>query len=131
MIEHKISITYKSFDIDGFSKKNINCDLDYFNSQIIESIILDFPIQTVICTSDENDIRTVVCGGEIISTIKNYMSGCFELVNLELLSEYNGMRLSDLPYNIQRRLGDFLIKFCIINPSTDKNAIDSIINRNK
>lgn len=65
-------------------------------SQFIESILLDYPIPTIIL-SEYKDYQEIIKGSEYIMALTNFLYDQLELTGLTKLTSLNGFKYSDLP----------------------------------
>lgn len=96
---------------------------DTKKSRFIESLLLRLPIPAFYFNEKEENELEVIDGLQRISTIKNYViHENFKLINLEFLTEYNGLFFHELPSTFQRRIKTFQITTYIIEKGTP-NAV--------
>lgn len=65
-------------------------------SKLIESLLLNIPVPVLYFAEDEDGTRVVVDGQQRLRAIEEFHSGLFKLQKLEMLSDLNGQRWTDL-----------------------------------
>ena len=98
-------------------------------SRLIESLLLRIPIPVFYVAADEKETWTVVDGVQRMSTINDYVTGQFPLSQLQYLTRLNGLRHSDLPRPMQRRIGETQLIVNIIEPSTPSEVMFNVFYR--
>ncbi len=73
-------------------------------SKLIESFILNVPVPPIYFSEDEYGIYSVIDGKQRLTSIHNFLNDKFKLKNLEVFSELNGLKFSDLPNQIKHAL---------------------------
>ncbi|RKR53697.1 hypothetical protein C7387_3166 [Yokenella regensburgei] len=85
-------------------------------SRIIESLILGFPIQNIICEENEFGELTVLDGTKILNSLFRFFNGEFRLKDLTLRKDLNGCMLNELSYREYSFLMErYIFTFVIIN----------------
>ena len=98
-------------------------------SRLIESLLLRIPIPVFYVAADENENWLVVDGVQRMFTIYNYVTDQFRLNQLEYLDKFNKKRYSDLPRQMQRRIGETQLVVNIIDPGTPEDVMFNIFHR--
>ena len=98
-------------------------------SRLIESLLLRIPIPVFYVAADENENWLVVDGVQRMFTIYNYVTDEFPLSRLEYLDKFNRMKYSDLPRQMQRRIGETQLVVNIIDPGTPEDVMFNIFHR--
>ncbi|SHH51042.1 DUF262 domain-containing protein [Flavobacterium johnsoniae] len=103
---------------------------DTKKSRFIESLLLRLPIPAFYFNEKEENELEVIDGLQRISTIKNYViHENFKLINLEFLTEYNGLFFHELPSTFQRRIKTFQITTYVIEKGTPNTVKYNIFKR--
>ena len=98
-------------------------------SRLIESLLLRIPIPVFYVAADENENWLVVDGVQRMSTIYNYVTDQFPLSQLEYLDKFDRKRYSELPRQMQRRIGESELVVNIIDPRTPEDVMFNIFHR--
>jgi hypothetical protein len=97
--------------------------------QLIESILLRIPLPVFYVAATEDDMWSVVDGLQRLTTIHDYLSDAFALTGLEYLHQLEGLRFSDLPRSMQRRIEETSLVLNIIQPGTPDELMINIFKR--
>lgn len=96
-------------------------------SKLIESVLMRVPLPTLYFAENESSRLVVVDGLQRLSTFRRFVEGGS---SLRLRNpEYNGKRFADLPYNLQRRIGNCYMLAYIIDASVPDSLKFDIFDR--
>lgn len=99
-------------------------------SRLIESILLRIPLPAFYLDAAIDDTWLVVDGLQRLSTLDVFLNRSeLELSNLEFLTELEGKRFKDLPFNLQQQLEDTELNLYIIRPETPPEVKFTIFSR--
>lgn len=140
MIEYDLETLVKKIN-----KGVIQLDPDYqrrhrwptdYSSRLIESLILNIPIPIIYISQNfDADTETseyrfsVIDGQQRLTAIRDYFNEEFALIELETLPELNGMKYSQLPPFLIRRLEERTIKCLRIDSTVDPQVKLDIFER--
>ena len=98
-------------------------------SRLVESLLLRIPLPVFYVASDEKDNWAVVDGLQRMSTINRYVSGEFNLSNLEYLTHLEGKKHGDLGRPMQRRISETSLVVNVIEWGTPDEVMFNIFHR--
>ena len=102
----------------------------YYQSRLIESILLTFPLPSFYFDASDDDDWLVVDGLQRLSTLKRFViDKQLKLSGLEVLKEFNGYKYDDLPISMTSRIDEFQVTVYLIKPGTPKEIKYEVFNR--
>lgn len=123
-----IRITSKSVH-NRFEYKKVDLEPEY-QSSIIESLFLDYPLKRIVIHDDERSIEKVIYGSEIIQTINDFFNNNFMFVPKILTGVPSNYFLS-MPRQYQRRIEQAYVDFvvlCTWKKDVDIKEISKLLN---
>lgn len=121
-------------------KKNIDLEKSIFekhtakwkvveNSLLIESILLNIPINPIYFFENENMILEVIDGWQRLTCLKNFYNNEFKLNGLRFLTELENRNYSNLPPKYKNLLNHYLLRMVIIKHGSDPKIKFDLFNR--
>lgn len=107
----------------------INTYDKYEASELIETILLDVPIQAFYMYELRDGRKKILDGNKRLIAILDFMDNSFALSGLHFLSQFNGMHFSELPPLIRSRIENFEITTHTITPPASPDVLNSLIKR--
>ena len=98
-------------------------------SRLIESLLMRIPIPSFYFDASNEDHWLVVDGLQRLSTIRDFIDEKFALVNLEFLHDFEGLKFSQLPPTMQRRIEETEFVCYQIMPNTPSRVKFEIFRR--
>ena len=114
---------YNSTGYTGFSHEKM--------SDIIESILLYFPIGEIYATISPSEEIDVIGGRRLLDSIYHFIGDNFRLYGMEFFPELNGKKFSELPRHIKNRILETELTIHSIQTTEDKAIIESFRRRIK
>ena len=113
----------------GFQRKAGIWDFTQ-KSRLIESLLLRISIPAFYTAADTKDDWIIVDGQQRLHTLYGFIhQQAFVLSNFEFLNQFNAMRFSQLPRNMQRRILETEFVIHVIRPSAPKEVTHTIFKR--
>ncbi|WP_282778020.1 DUF262 domain-containing protein [Phaeodactylibacter xiamenensis] len=102
----------------------------YYQSRLIESILLRFPLPAFYFDASDDDKWLVVDGLQRLWALKRFIvDENLKLRGLEVLEDMNGARYQDLPEKMKLRINEFQVITFLIKPGTPKEVKYDVFNR--
>ena len=98
-------------------------------SELIESILMGFPIPLIYLFENENGIRQVVDGKQRITALKMFLNNEFALTSLSMLPDLKGKIFDDIRPLSQAKLEDYQLHTYVIQPPTPEFVKFNIFER--
>jgi hypothetical protein len=98
-------------------------------SKLIESMVMRIPLPVFYLAEREDGKTVVVDGLQRLTTFLRFLDNDFSLRDLQLATELNGMRYSDLPMKLQNRLEDTQLILYLIDSKVPEQARLDIFDR--
>ncbi len=113
----------------GFQRKAGIWDVTQ-KSRLIESLLLRIPIPAFYMAADTKDDWIIVDGLQRLHTLYGFIhEQAFVLSHFEFLNQFNAMRFSQLPRNMQRRILETEFVIHAIQPGAPKEVTHTIFKR--
>jgi len=103
-------------------------------SKLIESILLDVPIQVIYLAELDSDNNNEFCyevvdGQQRLTAFFEFLDDKYKLEKLSILNSLNGKKFSELEAKYQRAIEDYLLTVYIIKKESEKEAKFDIFER--
>lgn len=99
-------------------------------SRLIESMLLRIPLPTFYFDGSDDECWLVVDGLQRLNAMKAFIiDQSLKLINLEYFGEFTGLKFSELPRNMMRRLEETQIIANVIQPGTPDEVKFTIFKR--
>jgi hypothetical protein len=98
-------------------------------SALIESILLKIPIPVFYMSAKNADEWLVVDGLQRLTTMYDFVKDQFSLKGLKILSQYDGLKFSQFPRSLARRIQETELVVHVIQPGSPRNATSQIFHR--
>ena len=122
-------IKYDALDLAPDFQRRSGIWKDMDKSRLIESLLLRIPIPVFYVAADKEDNWFVVDGVQRMSTINDYATDKFALKKLEYLTQFEDLKFSALPRNMQRRIGETQLTVNIMQPGTPEEVMFNVFRR--
>lgn len=122
-------IRYKDIILNPDFQRNDRIWKEADKSALIESILLKIPIPVFYMSAQENDEWLVVDGLQRLTTMYDFITDQFSLNGLKVLTQYNGIKFSQFPRSIARRIRETELVVHVIQSGSPKNATTQIFHR--
>ncbi len=117
-------------DLNTEFQRSGNLWKPYYQSRLIESILLRFPLPAFYFDASDDDKWLVVDGLQRLWTLKRFIvDETLKLRGLEVLKDMNGLKYQDLPEKMKLRINEFQVITFLIKPGTPKEVKYDVFNR--
>ena len=97
-------------DLNTEFQRSGNLWKPYYQSRLIESILLRFPLPAFYFDASDDDKWLVVDGLQRLWTLKRFIvDETLKLRGLEVLKDMNGLKYQDLPEKMKLRINEFQV----------------------
>lgn len=122
-------VKHKEIILNPDFQRNSRIWKDKDKSALIESILLKIPIPVFYMSARPDEKWLIVDGLQRITTIYDFMNGDFALKGLEILDQYEGLKFSQFPRVLERRLRETEFVVHVIQPESPTVATTQIFQR--
>ncbi|WP_288379757.1 DUF262 domain-containing protein [uncultured Massilia sp.] len=102
---------------------------DERQSKLIESLVLGLPIPIIFLAEVENGRIEIVDGSQRIRTIAAFVSNELKIVELETLTELNGLTFEDLPLSRKRKINNIPIRTIVLSDAATAEVRNELFER--
>lgn len=102
---------------------------DERQSKLIESITLGLPIPIIFLAEDINGRLEIVDGSQRIRTLAAFLTGELTLVELDKLTEMNGIKFEDLPASRKRKINNTPIRMIVLSETATEEVKNDLFER--
>ena len=97
-------------------------------SSIIDSILINIPLQTFFCRHDElNSQYKVIDGEKRLASINNFVDNSFPFQGSIYYPGLRGKYYNDFPAKYRRIIDSYILTFCIISEASDEELRDIVM----
>lgn len=93
-------------------------------SSLIESILLGLPLPLIFLEQTEDGLLEIIDGSQRVKALNEFFTNNHELENLKILNQFNGLKFSDFPPSIQRKLKDCSLRIVVLGLNENENTKD-------
>ena len=135
-IKNKSKIIFYPISVESFfSSERYNLETSFPNkkyiwnlkkaSYFIETILLNFPIPSIITCYDYNKSKEdIIDGFQRLKSIQDFLNGRYALTGITNLSSLNGFKYSSLPTEFQNTIKQYILNVTLIQNITDTGISD-------
>ncbi len=98
-------------------------------SKFIESVLLNIPLPPLYVNQEKDGKYIIVDGLQRTSTLEEFTTDGFRLSKLQVLTELNGLKFSELEPRLQTRIEDKTFLIYVIKPSVPLQMVYDIFHR--
>ena len=102
---------------------------DIRQSRLIESITLGLPIPIIFVAENEEGRLEIVDGSQRIRTLAAFITNDLKLLELEKLTEMNGVHYDDLPTSRQRKIKNTAIRMIVLSETATEQVKNDLFER--
>jgi hypothetical protein len=102
---------------------------DKKQSILIESILLNIPLTSIVVRAETDGKYTVVKGAQMLYAIKNYISNNLALQDLECLGVLNTTKFNDLTRHDVRQIKETVINLLVISTASGDLEANDLVKR--
>lgn len=120
---HKITETQQTeINIPFYQRKFVWGDLQI--SSLIETLLLGLPLPLVFFEQTEDGLLEIIDRSQRIRALDRFFSDQCKLKNLKILDRFNGLRFSDFPPSVQRKLKEYSLRAIVLDLNENENTKD-------
>src|SRR5258708_4353413 len=122
-------IAYREIDLAPDFQRHAGIWNPVRKARLIESLLLRIPLPVFYVAADADENWSVVDGLQRMTTINDFVNGRFSLLDLEYLTQLNGLTFEKLPRPMQRRIRETELVVHVIEPGTPEEVMFNIFSR--
>ncbi|SIT07245.1 DUF262 domain-containing protein [Neptunomonas antarctica] len=122
-------IRFKEIILNPDFQRNDRIWKDSDKSALIESILLKIPIPVFYMSARKESEWLVVDGLQRLTTMYDYINDKFSLKGLKILDNYNGLKFSEFPRSLTRRITETELVVHVIQSGSPATATTQIFQR--